>query len=105
MVAGAKRRGRTHSHVISKVFIHRNPLIPLILIHLELKDAQKKKRQMKERYRQEENIANSMVIWNTEVLPNWESMLVSFSTLFLPNIYLKVHSVTFAFISPSMLEI
>ncbi|KAI7804723.1 TBC1 domain family member 12 [Triplophysa rosa] len=48
MVAGAKRR--------------------------ELKDAQKKKRQMKERYRQEENIANAMVIWNTEVLPNWESM-------------------------------
>ncbi|XP_052010192.1 TBC1 domain family member 12-like [Xyrauchen texanus] len=48
MVAGAKRR--------------------------ELKEAQKKKRQMKERYRQEENIANAMVIWNTEVLPNWESM-------------------------------
>lgn len=48
MVAGAKRR--------------------------ELKDAQKKKRQMKERYRQEENIANAMVIWNIEVLPNWESM-------------------------------
>ncbi|XP_043118651.1 TBC1 domain family member 12 [Puntigrus tetrazona] len=48
MVAGAKRR--------------------------EMKEAQKKKRQMKERYRQEENIANAMVIWNTEVLPNWESM-------------------------------
>lgn len=48
MVAGAKRR--------------------------EMKEAQKKKRQMKDRYRQEENIANAMVIWNTEVLPNWESM-------------------------------
>uniref|UniRef100_A0A8C2H054 Rab-GAP TBC domain-containing protein n=1 Tax=Cyprinus carpio TaxID=7962 RepID=A0A8C2H054_CYPCA len=48
MVAGAKRR--------------------------EMKEAQKKKRQMKERYRQEENIANSMVIWNMEILPNWESM-------------------------------
>uniref|UniRef100_A0A8C2CBZ3 Rab-GAP TBC domain-containing protein n=1 Tax=Cyprinus carpio TaxID=7962 RepID=A0A8C2CBZ3_CYPCA len=48
MVAGAKRR--------------------------EMKEAQKKKRQMKERYRQEENIANAMVIWNTDVLPNWESM-------------------------------
>ncbi|XP_030641812.1 TBC1 domain family member 12 [Chanos chanos] len=48
MVAGAKRR--------------------------ELKEAQRKKRQMKERYRHEENIANAMVIWNTEVLPNWESM-------------------------------
>nr|XP_021328827.1 TBC1 domain family member 12 isoform X2 [Danio rerio] len=48
MVAGAKRR--------------------------EMKEAQKKKRQMKERYRQEENIASAMVIWNSEVLPNWESM-------------------------------
>uniref|UniRef100_A0A8B9JSX4 TBC1 domain family member 12 n=1 Tax=Astyanax mexicanus TaxID=7994 RepID=A0A8B9JSX4_ASTMX len=48
MVAGAKRR--------------------------EMKEAQRKKRQMKERYRQEENIAHAMVIWNTEVLPNWESM-------------------------------
>ncbi|XP_016343430.1 TBC1 domain family member 12-like isoform X1 [Sinocyclocheilus anshuiensis] len=48
MVAGAKRR--------------------------EMKEAQKKKRQLKERYRQEENIANAMVIWNMEVLPNWESM-------------------------------
>uniref|UniRef100_A0A672JZS3 TBC1 domain family member 12-like n=1 Tax=Sinocyclocheilus grahami TaxID=75366 RepID=A0A672JZS3_SINGR len=48
MVAGAKRR--------------------------EMKEAQKKKHQLKERYRQEENIANAMVIWNMEVLPNWESM-------------------------------
>ncbi|XP_031435390.1 TBC1 domain family member 12 isoform X2 [Clupea harengus] len=48
MVAGAKRR--------------------------ELKEAQRKKRQMKERFKQEEIIANAMVIWNTEVLPNWESM-------------------------------
>lgn len=46
----------------------------LFFFHLEMKEAQKKKRQMKERYRQEENIANAMVIWNTEVLPNWESM-------------------------------
>ncbi|XP_062375473.1 TBC1 domain family member 12 isoform X3 [Sardina pilchardus] len=48
MVAGAKRR--------------------------ELKEAQRKKRQMKERFKQEESIAVAMVIWNTEVLPNWESM-------------------------------
>ena len=40
----------------------------------ELKEAQRKKRQMKERFKQEEIIANAMVIWNTEVLPNWESM-------------------------------
>ncbi len=45
-----------------------------IFFCLEMKEAQKKKRQMKERYRQEDNIANAMVIWNMEVLPNWESM-------------------------------
>ncbi|CAK6978310.1 LOW QUALITY PROTEIN: TBC1 domain family member 12-like [Scomber scombrus] len=48
MVAGAKRR--------------------------ELKEAQRKKRQMKERHRQEDSISNAMVIWNTEILPNWDSM-------------------------------
>ncbi|XP_062858700.1 TBC1 domain family member 12 isoform X2 [Trichomycterus rosablanca] len=40
----------------------------------ELKEAQKKKQQMKERFRQEDSIANAMVVWNTEILPNWDSM-------------------------------
>ncbi|XP_066548865.1 TBC1 domain family member 12 isoform X2 [Amia ocellicauda] len=40
----------------------------------EMKEAQKKKKIMKERYKQEEIIANAMVIWNTEILPNWETM-------------------------------
>uniref|UniRef100_A0A665VPA1 TBC1 domain family member 12-like n=1 Tax=Echeneis naucrates TaxID=173247 RepID=A0A665VPA1_ECHNA len=48
MVAGAKRR--------------------------ELKDAQKKKRQMKERHRQEDSISHAMVVWNKEILPNWDAM-------------------------------
>ncbi|XP_037536342.1 TBC1 domain family member 12 [Nematolebias whitei] len=48
MVAGAKRR--------------------------EIKEAQKKKRQMKERHRQEDSISNAMVIWNNEILPNWDTM-------------------------------
>ncbi|XP_051936679.1 TBC1 domain family member 12-like isoform X1 [Hippocampus zosterae] len=48
MVAGAKRR--------------------------ELKDAQKKKRQMKERHRHEDSISNAMVVWNTHILPNWDAM-------------------------------
>ncbi|KAM9803759.1 TBC1 domain family member 12-like [Neosynchiropus ocellatus] len=48
MVAGAKRR--------------------------ELKEAQKKKRQMKERLKQEDVISNAMVVWNTEILPHWNSM-------------------------------
>ncbi|KAK2824682.1 hypothetical protein Q5P01_021857 [Channa striata] len=46
MVAGAKRR--------------------------ELKEAQKKKRQMKERHRQEDSISKAMVIWNNEILPHWD---------------------------------
>ncbi|XP_029104691.1 TBC1 domain family member 12 isoform X3 [Scleropages formosus] len=40
----------------------------------ELKEAQRKKKLMKERFKQEESIANAMVIWNTEILPNWENM-------------------------------
>ncbi|KAM7385187.1 hypothetical protein PAMP_001283 [Pampus punctatissimus] len=40
----------------------------------ELKEAQRKKRQMKERHRQEDSISNAMVIWNTEILPHWDSM-------------------------------
>ncbi|XP_058649596.1 TBC1 domain family member 12 isoform X3 [Onychostoma macrolepis] len=40
----------------------------------ELKEAQKKKKQMKERFKQEESIVNAMVVWNNEILPNWESM-------------------------------
>ncbi|XP_061823648.1 TBC1 domain family member 12-like isoform X2 [Nerophis lumbriciformis] len=48
MVAGAKRR--------------------------ELKEAQKKKRQMKERHRHEDSISNAMVVWNTQILPHWDTM-------------------------------
>ncbi|OCT71790.1 hypothetical protein XELAEV_18034768mg [Xenopus laevis] len=38
----------------------------------EVKEAQRRKKRMKERIRQEENIASAMVIWNTEILPNWD---------------------------------
>ncbi|KAM6956576.1 TBC1 domain family member 12-like [Aplochiton taeniatus] len=48
MVAGAKRR--------------------------EMKEAQRKKRQMKERYKQEDSIANAMVIWNNDILPHWDTL-------------------------------
>ncbi|XP_053307258.1 TBC1 domain family member 12 isoform X2 [Spea bombifrons] len=40
----------------------------------EVKEAQRRKKQMKERFKQEENIASAMVIWNTEILPNWDVM-------------------------------
>lgn len=32
---------------------------------------------MKERHKQEDIISNAMVIWNTEILPHWDTMYVS----------------------------
>ncbi|XP_018082987.1 TBC1 domain family member 12 isoform X2 [Xenopus laevis] len=40
----------------------------------EVKEAQRRKKLVKERIRQEENIASAMVIWNTDILPNWDVM-------------------------------
>ncbi|XP_051475794.1 TBC1 domain family member 12 isoform X2 [Apus apus] len=40
----------------------------------EIKEAHKRKKIMRERFKQEENIASAMVIWVNEVLPNWEGM-------------------------------
>ncbi|XP_058154783.1 TBC1 domain family member 12 [Dasypus novemcinctus] len=40
----------------------------------EIKEAFKRKKIMKERFKQEENIASAMVIWINEILPNWEVM-------------------------------
>ncbi|KAM8924151.1 TBC1 domain family member 12-like [Pelodytes ibericus] len=40
----------------------------------EVKEAQRRKKLMKERFKQEENIASAMVIWNTEILPNWDGL-------------------------------
>ncbi|XP_044155894.1 TBC1 domain family member 12 isoform X1 [Bufo gargarizans] len=40
----------------------------------EVKEAQRRKKLMKERFKQEENIASAMVVWNTEILPNWDAM-------------------------------
>ncbi|XP_006831225.1 PREDICTED: TBC1 domain family member 12 [Chrysochloris asiatica] len=40
----------------------------------EIKEAHKRKKIMKERFKQEENIASAMVVWINEILPNWEAM-------------------------------
>ncbi|XP_053164145.1 TBC1 domain family member 12 isoform X2 [Hemicordylus capensis] len=40
----------------------------------EIKEAHRRKKIMKERFKQEESIASAMVIWLNEILPNWESM-------------------------------
>ncbi|XP_034148251.1 TBC1 domain family member 12 isoform X2 [Esox lucius] len=39
----------------------------------ELKEAQRKRKEMKERFKQEDSIANAMVVWNNDILPNWEN--------------------------------
>ncbi|XP_024060296.1 TBC1 domain family member 14 [Terrapene carolina triunguis] len=43
----------------------------------ELKEAQRKKKQLEERCRLEESIGNAVLIWNNEILPNWETMCCS----------------------------
>ncbi|XP_078422124.1 TBC1 domain family member 12 isoform X3 [Cetorhinus maximus] len=40
----------------------------------EIKEAQRRKKIMKERFRQEESISHAMIIWNTDILPNWETI-------------------------------
>ncbi|XP_030343712.1 TBC1 domain family member 12 isoform X2 [Strigops habroptila] len=40
----------------------------------EIKEAHKRKKIMRDRFKQEENIASAMVIWVNEILPNWEGM-------------------------------
>ncbi|XP_072476266.1 TBC1 domain family member 14 isoform X2 [Notamacropus eugenii] len=43
----------------------------------ELKEAQRRKKQQEERCRLEENIGNAVLVWNNEILPNWETMWCS----------------------------
>ncbi|XP_053885180.1 TBC1 domain family member 14 isoform X1 [Malaclemys terrapin pileata] len=43
----------------------------------ELKEAQRRKKQLEERCRLEESIGNAVLIWNNEILPNWETMCCS----------------------------
>ncbi|OXB53670.1 hypothetical protein ASZ78_013387 [Callipepla squamata] len=40
----------------------------------EIKEAHKRKKIMRERFKQEDNIASAMVIWVNEILPNWEGV-------------------------------
>ncbi|XP_069756676.1 TBC1 domain family member 12 isoform X2 [Narcine bancroftii] len=40
----------------------------------EVKEAQRRKKVMKERFRQEDSIAHAMIIWNTDILPNWDTI-------------------------------
>ncbi|XP_069600894.1 TBC1 domain family member 14 isoform X1 [Ranitomeya imitator] len=43
----------------------------------EFKEAQRKKKQLQERCKLEESIGIAALIWNNEILPNWESMCCS----------------------------
>ncbi|XP_019334974.2 TBC1 domain family member 14 isoform X2 [Alligator mississippiensis] len=43
----------------------------------ELKEAQRRKKQLEERCKLEESIGNAVLTWNNEILPNWETMCCS----------------------------
>uniref|UniRef100_A0A8C9PTL5 TBC1 domain family member 14 n=1 Tax=Spermophilus dauricus TaxID=99837 RepID=A0A8C9PTL5_SPEDA len=43
----------------------------------ELKEAQRRKKQLEERCKVEESIGNAVLTWNNEILPNWETMWCS----------------------------
>ncbi|XP_053314229.1 TBC1 domain family member 14 isoform X1 [Spea bombifrons] len=43
----------------------------------ELKEAQRRKKQLEERCKLEESIGNAALMWNNEILPNWEAMSCS----------------------------
>ncbi|XP_019381755.1 PREDICTED: TBC1 domain family member 14 isoform X2 [Gavialis gangeticus] len=43
----------------------------------ELKEAQRRKKQLEERCKLEESIGNAVLTWNNEILPNWEAMCCS----------------------------
>lgn len=79
MVAGAKRRGKHKptQRKMSTADCNRRFDRLLMFFLSEMKEAQRKKRQMKERHRQEDSISNAMVIWNNEILPQWDSVYVS----------------------------
>ncbi|XP_006875364.1 PREDICTED: TBC1 domain family member 14 [Chrysochloris asiatica] len=40
----------------------------------ELREAQRRRKQLEERCRLEESIGNAVLTWNNEILPNWETM-------------------------------
>ncbi|XP_074995252.1 TBC1 domain family member 14 isoform X1 [Calonectris borealis] len=43
----------------------------------ELKEAQKRKKQLEERCKLEDSIGSAVLTWNNEILPNWETMCCS----------------------------
>nr|Q8CGA2.2 RecName: Full=TBC1 domain family member 14 [Mus musculus] len=43
----------------------------------ELKEAQRRRKQLEERCKVEESIGNAVLTWNNEILPNWETMWCS----------------------------
>lgn len=41
---------------------------------MELKEAQRRQQQKEERFRQEEEISNTSLVWNQHILPRWDAM-------------------------------
>jgi len=45
-----------------------------LFLYAELKEAQKRKKQLEDRCKLEESIGNAALTWSQEILPNWQSM-------------------------------
>lgn len=57
-------------------FFSLSRLISWHLLFVELKDAQKRKKQLEDRCKLEESIGSAAQTWNQEILPNWSTMWV-----------------------------
>lgn len=75
MVAQAKKRGK------ERTFVGNCPSVrPSGLSHTsermiaELKEAQKRKKQLEDRCKLEESIGTAVQTWNQDILPNWSTM-------------------------------
>lgn len=55
-----------------------NLVVPVCLPS-ELKEAQRRQQQKEERFRQEEEISNTSLVWNQHILPRWDAMWVMMS--------------------------
>ena len=76
MVAQAKKRG---DRLYPLLFLTSPFCFPLVfafnpLRSTELKEAQRRKKQLEDRCKLEESIGTAAQTWNQEILPNWSTM-------------------------------
>ena len=60
---------------------------------LELKEAQEKKKKLKQQIRHEEEMVAAVKVWNQDVIPRWESQWVSPPWILLRSLFLWVNDI------------